>query len=381
MEWNRKSVRFILAIIAFAILMMAAVWNIGAVFSALLSALNAVSFFFIGLSIAFVMNAPMHFIETRILMRFKRWNDGKWQRWRRPVSVLMTFVMILCLLFFVVFQVIPELSRTLEMLAEQFPVFLESVNQWMIHFTEQSSRSLDSMRMPQIDWVKIGDTALALFSDGVGNFFQNTMEIASSFISAMINLVVGSCIAAYVLLQKENLARQCKRFLNAYISERRINRLLEIADFANTIFRNFIGSQFVEAMILGALCLLGMNIFGFPFAMAIAALVSVMAFIPIVGGFIGLIIGMLMILVQAGIGRALGFAAFFFVLQQLEGNLIYPHVVGKRVSLSGLWVLTAVTLGGNIAGVFGMLISVPLCSLLFTLLRQDVGLRLNRTQE
>lgn len=377
MEWNRKITRIVCAIIAFAIFLMAAVWNIGAVFAAVKAALNTVSFFLIGLSAAFIMNAPMHFIETRLLSRLKWLNDGKWKGAKRPASVLITVAVVMGLLLFVIFQIIPELSKTIQILANQLPVFLSDFNQWFVQFTEQSSKSLDSMRMPQIDWVKIGDVALAWISDSAGNLIQNTMLAASSVVSWMVNLVVGFCVAVYILLQKEKLAAQCEHILNAYFPERHVNRLMEIAGVSNTIFRSFITSQFLEAMILAALCLTGMNLFGFPFAPAIATLVGVTAFIPIVGGFIGLVTGAFMILVQMGIGRALAFILFFFVLQQLENNFIYPHVVGKRVMLPGLWVLTAVTLGGNISGVFGMLISVPLCSIFFTLFKESVWRRLS----
>ena len=376
MDWNRKNIKLLFAAIAFAILLMAAVWNIGAVFGAVKAALNTVSFFFIGLGIAFILNAPAHFIETRLLSRLKRLNEGKWENIRRPVSVTLTAAIVLGLLFFVIFLIIPELSKTVEMLVERFPMFINDVNQWFIHFSEQSSRSLYSMRMPQIDWVKIGDVALAWISDGAGNLIQNTMTAASGIVSWMVRVVVGFCVAVYVLLQKEKLGEQCKHILTAYIPERTIHRVIEILGASNSIFRSFIISQFLEAMILGALCFIGMNIFGFPFAPAIATLVGVTAFIPIIGGFIGLVTGAFMILVQMGIGRAVAFILFFFVLQQIDNNFIYPHVVGKRVMLPGLWVLTAVTLGGNIGGIFGMLVSVPLCSLLFTLLKEDVRRKL-----
>lgn len=362
-------------IIAFAIILMAAVWNIGTVLSVVKTALGTVSFFIIGLCVAYLMNAPMRLVETRFLPLFDRWGGQKWVKIRRPASVFLTVVLILLILLFVVFQIIPELGTTFTVLGEQIPVFFENVNEWIAGFAEQSGRSMDQLNMPRFDWAKIGDAALSLIQDGVGNFVQRTMLVASSFVSSVINAVVGIVIGIYILLQKERLIDQLKRLLYAYLPEYHVSRAIEIASVANLIFYNFITGQFLEAIILGALCLLGMHFLGFPFAPAVAALISVTAFVPIIGGFIGLVIGAFMILVNQGVGRALGFGLFFFALQQVEGNFIYPHVVGKRVMLPGLWVLTAVTLGGNIAGILGMLLSVPLSSLLYTLLRDAMRKR------
>lgn len=372
MEWNKRQIKSVMGIIAFAIILMAAVWNIGAILNAMQTVLSIVSFFVIGLCIAYLMNAPMQLIEKRLLPCFDRFGGRLWVRLRRPLSVILTIFIVLLVLFLVIFQIIPELGKTFTLLGEQFPIFIEGLNEWLAGLAEQSGRSLDLMNMPRFDWVKIGDAALGLFQDSIGGFVQNTMLAATSLITSIINVIIGIIIAIYVLLQKEKLASQLKHLLYAYLPEAKVGRAIEVANTANLIFRNFISGQFLEAMILGGLCLLGMRLLQFPFATAVAALVSVTAFIPIIGGFIGLIIGAFMILVNQGIGRALAFALFFFVLQQAEGGLVYPHVVGKRVMLPGLWVLTAVTLGGNIAGILGMLISVPLSSLLYTLLREAI---------
>ena len=372
---NKRNVQQIIGIIAFAILCMAAVWNIGTVLSFLKTLLGIVSFFIVGFCFAYLLNAPMFFVENKLFPFIDKRLGKRWQKLRRPVGVLLVLLLVNFFLFFVIFQIIPELGKTFSLLGEQLPGFIEEINSWLNGIAEKSGSSLDLLNMPRLDWEKIGDAALEMFRNGAGNFLQGTVVFASSFFSFVVTLVVGLVVSIYMLLQKEKLTHQFKQVLYAYLPEKHANESIRIGAIANDIFRSFIGGQFTEAMILGGLCLLGMHFLKFPFALSVSALVAVTAFIPIVGGFLGVVIGSFMIVINQGIGRALGFILFFTILQQIEGNFIYPHVVGKRVKLPGLWVLTAVTVGGNIAGVFGMMVSVPFCSLLFTLLREAVHRR------
>ncbi len=375
MDLNRKNVRALLGVIAFAIALLAALLNIGAVMAALRTAVGAVSFFLIGLSFAFIMNTPMRNIETRLFPPLDKRLGKKWHAARRMASVALSALLIAGLLIAVVFMVIPELGRTFGVIGEQLPVFIDDATAWIQGIAQSSGRSLESMNMPQFDWVKIGDTVLGWLGTGGSNIVSNTVTVATSFASSVLNVVIGFVLALYILYQKERLSSQANRVLHAYLPERRVNRLVEIGRLATQIFGNFITGQFLEAVILGMLCFLGMTILRFPFAPMVAVLVGVTAFIPIFGALIGALVGIFLILVNQGALQAFWFLIFFFALQQIEGNLIYPHVVGKRVALPGLWVLTAVTLGGNIAGVLGMLVSVPLCSLLYALLREAVARR------
>lgn len=375
MEIKNWHIRTALSMIVFSVVMMAAVWHIGAVWQAIGVALGMVSFLIVGLCVAFILNTPLRFLESRLLLPLERRFCGERASWHRPAALALTLLFFAGVVFAAVFMVIPELVRTFVVLGEQIPPFFDEVNLWIAGLAEESGRSLDAMNLPQLDWVKIGDAMLDWLRNGAGNLLTGTMSVASSFASGIFSFVVGFVLAIYVLYQKERLGSQARRVLSAYLPERRVNRLMEIGGLANLIFGNFISGQFLEAVILGALCFAGMTILGFPFAPMVSILICVTAFIPVFGAFIGLVVGAFMILVNQGAAQALWFCLFLFGLQQVENNLIYPHVVGKRVMLPGLWVLVAVTLGGNIAGVAGMLLGVPFVSLLYALFRQAVNAR------
>ncbi len=375
MEFNRRNVRTLLSIITFTILLMGLVWNIGVVMQAAQKGLGFISFFVIGLSLAFLMNTPLRNIESRLFPPLDRRFGARWRSIRRPFAVLLSVLLVIGLLFAAIFLVIPELVNTFKVIGEQFPKFIDGANSLVQDISEKSGRSLESFNMPKLDWVKIGDAVLGWFQTGASSIMEDTMSAATSFASGVFNVMVGFVVALYVLLNKDKLSAQLKRLLYAYLPEKRVDRFLEIGHLANQAFGNFIGGQFLESIILGILCFLGMTILGFPYAPMVAVLVGVMAFIPMFGAFIGCSVGLFLIIVNQGLLQGIWFLVFFLVLQQIEGNLIYPHVVGKKVSLPGLWVLTGVTLFGNIAGIMGMLVSVPLTSLIYTLVKQGVNRR------
>ncbi|MCL1965356.1 MAG: AI-2E family transporter [Firmicutes bacterium] len=375
MELSRRNVRAIVIIVAFAIMMLAVVWNIGTVWTALGAALRMIAFFVVGLSIAFILGALMRFIETRLFRPLNARLSGRWERMRRPLALLLTMFIAIGILFSVIFMVIPELVGTFVELGEQAPLFLEGLNEWMTGVMERYGRSLDAVNMPRLDWVKIGDAVLEWLQKSADGMLAGTFSMASSIFSGIFNTVAGFVVAVYVLSQKEKLSAQVQRVLYAYLPEKRVDTLLDIGRLSHRIFCSFLTGQFMEAAILGGLCLFGMQILRFPYAPMVSALVGVTAFIPIFGALVGLVVGALLILINQGALQAFWFIVFMFVLQQVENNLIYPHVVGKRVALPGLWVLTAVMLGGNMAGILGMLISVPVASLLYTLLRDAVERR------
>jgi len=330
------------------------------------------SFFMIGLSIALLLNTILSFLETRLLGPLSARLGGRFERLVRPLALFLSALTAISALFAVVFMILPEVARTFVVLGEQAPQFLEGATAWITDMADGYGRSLAEWNMPQLDWVKVGDALLAWLQDAAESLLSGTFIMASSIFSGVFNGVIGFVVAVYILSQKERLSGQARRALYAYLPAKRVDRLLEIGRLAQRIFCSFISGQFLEAMILGGLCFLGMRVLSFPFAPTISVLVGVMAFLPIFGGLVGSVIGSFMILVNRGGIEALGFLLFLFALQQIEGNLIYPHVVGKRVALPGLWVLTAVTLGGNAMGIPGMLVSVPIASLLYALLREAV---------
>jgi len=375
MELNRKNIRAILGIVTFTVVLLTAAWNLGAVWDALRTVLRLSGFFITGLSIAFILNTILDFVENHLFGFLNKRLGKRWQKVRRGISVLLTMLFIVSALFLVVFMVIPELARTFVILGEQAPMFWEEAGAWIAGLTETSGRSLDAWNLPQLDWVKIGDATLGWLQNGVGNLLWGTFSMATSLFAGIINLVVGFVVAVYVLYRKERLSNQIQRALYAFLPEPRVDRLLVIGRLTHRTFRSFISCQLLEAILLGSLCFMGMSVFGFPFAPMVSILVGVSSFVPIFGAVIGAIVGAFMILVNQGVMQTLWFLAFLFVLQQIEGNLIYPRVAAKRLMLPSLWVLVAVTLGGNMAGIMGMLVSVPTASVLYALFKEEVNRR------
>lgn len=379
MELNRNNVRTLLGMIAFAAVLTAMLLHLGEVVGALRVAFAAVSFIFIGLSLAFIMNAPMCALE-RLLGRLEGSGrlGGFVCQYRRIISLLLTAMLALGLVLLVVFMVIPEFSRSIALLAEQIPAFLTEMNALIQSVADDPTGLLAQSGMPSIDWVKVGDTMLTFARDSIGNFVKGTFSAASSVVSGVVNVAVGFVLALYLLIQKERLIGQLKRFLYAFCKEKLVDKMTDIARLTGETFSSFVAGQFLEAIILGLLCLVGMSVLGFPFAPMISVLVAVTALIPVFGAFIGLFVGAFMILVNQGFLQAGWFILFFFILQQLENSLIYPHIVGRSVMLPGVWVMVAVTLGGKVAGVFGLLVSAPLCSVLYAIVREVVNMRNKR---
>lgn len=374
MDLNRKTTRTLLGMIAFAIVLFMALWRIEVVMRGIVTLIGMASFFFIGLSVAFVLNRPMRIIELRLFAPLNRRLGKTWHRMRRPLAVLLTLLLLIAVLLTVVFMVIPEIVHSAGMLAAEVPGALERLSAWLNTLDNPLAQE-PLQYLEQINWEQIGQELFELLRNGAGQFLTGTLNVASSIVTSVISFVIGLILAVYVLLGKDKLGGQVKRLMTAYLPAGWVERILYVAAKANQIFGNFLSGQFLEALILGMMCFIGMLVFGFQFAPMVSVLVGVTAFIPIFGAFIGGTVGVFVIFVQQGWMMALWFIVFIVALQQIEGNLIYPHVVGKSVMLPGIWVLTAVTLGGNLAGIAGMFISVPLCSLLYALLREAVNRR------
>ena len=201
------------------------------------------------------------------------------------------------------------------------------------------------------------------------------LDTLSSVIGIVINLLIGIVFAIYLLLQKEKILIQTKRILNAYLSNDKVNKITDIAKLSNKVFSNFIGGQLTEAIILGLLCFLGMVILKIPYATIISVIITITALIPMVGALIGTGIGALFILVTQPF-KTITFIIFIIILQQIEGNFIYPKVVGKTVGLPGIWVIVAITIGASLWGLIGMIISVPITSIIYSLINNNVNKRL-----
>lgn len=296
---------------------------------------------------------------------------------RRPVCLLMSILIILAILSAVVAVILPEIGNAVMLIVNGVPGWLDNVKAWCVEYAEEYPFISEVISKLNIDWEATAKSLLSLIGTGtigvVGSTFASIINTFGGIVDFFIALIFG----IYVLLNKETLARQIRRLLLAFLPERIQERILHVASTAHGIFCAFVTGQCIEAVILGSLCAVGMLIFRFPYAAMIGVLVGVTALIPVVGAFIGAGVGAFLIMMNDPF-QALMFIIYIVVLQQIEGNIIYPKVVGSSVGLPAMWVLASVTVGAGIGGVVGMLFAVPTASVLYTLLREVTERRLEK---
>lgn len=376
MDLSKNNTKKLMGLILFTIAVYVCFENIDVVLHTLMRVIGLLSPFILGGCIAFIMNVPMRVIERNLF------RNEKLKRIKRPISILLTLIFILGILFIVTFVISPELIRTISTLVKSIPAFGEKVQ---VQLTELVNKYPDLQRYiadfqfdwNQIDWEMVAKNILGFAQDFTSNIFNSTIGIVGSIVSGLTNFIIGFVFAIYILTQKENLSRQAKKILYAYLPEKRAERTIYIFTLAENTFSNFLSGQCTEAIILGCMFFVAMTIFKLPYALLVGVLIAFTALIPIFGAFIGCFIGAFLILMISPV-QALWFVILFNVLQQIEGNLIYPHVVGGSVGLPSIWVLFAVTVGGNLMGIFGMLIFIPICSVVYALLRTAVNNRIQK---
>lgn len=379
MKFDKETMRSIRHIILFIALVVLCVINIRDIFGIFKFLLGISQPFIWGSAIAFVMNIPLNGIEKYLL---KNWKGKRAEKLKRPLGITLSLFFIIFIIVFVVMTVVPQLGKTIVDLGNKVPVFLNNLVielEKLCASNPQILEYLDGLQDISFNWDKIMDNAIHFLQNGVGSMLTSTISVASTIIGGAVNVSVAVIFAIYVLSQKERLRNQGRRILNAYLPERANTQVLRVLGLLYNNFSSFISGQCVEAVILGSMFVVTLMIFRIPYALLIGILIAFTALIPIVGAFIGCVVGAFLILVDSPI-KAVAFVVIFFVLQQIEGNLIYPRVVGNSVGLPSMWVLVAVTLGGSLFGVAGMLMFIPLVSTAYALLRDDVNAR-NRVKE
>ncbi len=361
---DKTTIRQLAVLIAGAVLLYALVQHLSLIWMLLLFIWKLFFPFFVGGCIAFVLNVPMRGIETRLFAKA----PPKIRRFQRSISLVLALAAIFAVLFFIVRLIVPEVGNSIEILVGSLPAFGRRVAVWATELAQSFPEIGELLNQVSFDWQSLVTSTLNTLKDMGQSLFNSTVGAAGSLVSGVVNTVIASVFAIYVLLQKEKLARQGKMLLYALLPERKVLSILEILELASKTFSRFLSGQCVEALILGTMFFITMTVFRFPYAVMVGALVALTALIPLVGAFIGCVIGAFLILIVDPV-RALWFVVMFLVLQQIEGNLIYPHVVGSSVGLPSIWVLVAVTVGGNLMGIAGMLLFIPICSVAYALLR------------
>ncbi len=344
------------------------VWNVLALFVVFLKP------FIIGGAIAFVINILMRKVEKLLFSKAKGRIAAKVSR---PVSILLSvlFLMLVITLVFVI--VLPQIVRTLGEIGMQIPIFLQNVYMWLevqLAAYPEILEQLSKLEAMQFDWNSIISSVAGFMKNGLGSVITSTVSVASSIVGGVVNVVVAFIFAFYILSQKEKLGNQIDRMLAAYCKESVYLQIKKVFGLLYKNFSGFISGQCLEALILGGMFVVILTVFRFPYALLIGVLVAFTALIPIVGAFIGCAVGVFLIFMEDPI-KALWFLILFLVIQQIEGNLIYPHVVGNSVGLPSIWVLVAVSVGGSMMGILGMLLFIPLVSTAYILVREDVNRR------
>ena len=370
LEKNKKT---IIELIIFTVVIIFAFVNIEALWSFITYIIKIFMPFIIGVMIAFVLNVLLNVVENKLFKKLNEKNGKVWKKIKRPTSLITTFIIIIALIAFILGLLIPQLKNTATIFTENF----DSYKKESIKILDKIGIDDKDIKVLNKNIEKIKGEVTSYVGDNKQEIVQTTFGVASSVVGTITSLVLGIVFAIYILLKKEDLARQSRKVLKAYLPEKKEKRVREIANLSNKTFGNFISGQCLEALIIGVLCFIGMFILQIPYASTISVLVGFTALIPVFGAFIGTVIGAFLIL-MVDPTKAIIFIIFILILQQLEGNLIYPKVVGKSVGLPGIWVMVAVTVGASIAGVLGMLLSVPICSVLYSILKTDVNNRIDQ---
>ena len=373
---NKKTFRQIMLLITFTLVVYWSLNHFNVLAALIKSIINIISPFIVGITIAFIVNVALRLLEKLWDKLLSNKKSPHLHKFKRPLCLVLSLVLVLGLIFAIIFIVVPEFIASVESFVSMLPAYLDNAEKWWNDLSHMLNRF--SVVLPEfnIDAEKLIESVGKFVSEKGQMFVNKTINITTSIFSAIFNFVISFAFSIYILAQKESLGIALSKLFRALLGEEKAAKLFAFAELVNKSFTNFVTGQLTEAVIIGFLCFVGMLIFGMPYASAISVLVGFTALIPVFGAFIGTAIGAFLILLVNPI-KALWFVVFILVLQQLEGNLIYPKVVGKSVGLPGILVLAAVTIGGNAFGVVGMLLSVPICSIIYTLSTQAIEKRLN----
>lgn len=374
MELNPKNIKKILLIILFGVIAFTALQNFERILSLLGTVISVFRPVITALCIAFVLNILLSALETKVFRFMDNSKYGLVKKARRPVCIVLTYLIALGIIVILFSVIIPDIIDTFVYLAERLPSFMNEARIWLEDILERFNLSQDLVPNIKINWSSVADTLKNFLTNYSNTIFGSAVNITASVFSVVYDFVFSILISVYILAQKERIGRFTVRCIDAFIPKKASEVIYHTASRTYDSFARFIGGQLTESVILGTLCFIGMTIFRFPNAPVISVFIAATSLVPIVGATVGVIIGFLLIVITNPI-KALLFVVFFIVLQQLEGSLIYPRVVGKSVGLPGVIVVCAVLVGGNIGGIVGALISVPTAAVLFVLLKEAVAKR------
>lgn len=374
MELDKKNFKRLLAVVCTGIILYwllnepqlaSGVWSFG---------IRTLSPFIVGAVIAFILNVPMRFFERHLKFIQKA-------GLRRSIALLLTLVCAALVITAVFSLLIPQLAKTLASLYPAVAAFLKEVEAWVNRTLAENPQLMqwiqENTELSKLDWAGLVQQGLTLVGNSLSAILTTALTAIGGLVGVLMDAFIAIVFAVYALFQKEVLARQGRKLAYAFLKESHADYVVKVLRLSNATFSNFLSGQCIEVCILGALFAVAMAIFRMPYIPLISVLVAVTAFIPVVGAWAGCIIGAFLILISDPV-QAFWFVIMFLVIQQIEGNMIYPKVVGTSIGLSGMWVLFAIGIGGELMGVLGMFLMIPVVSVLYTLLREWTHNRLDK---
>ena len=368
MELNKKNMKKLMILISFGIILFWALTNLPIIFGFLSHLLHLLYPFILGAVIAFILNIPMTKIEN-FIKKHQKSNKSKLPV--RTISITLSLVIFVGVIILISFLLIPELIENIQLLIKNIPGFIENIQNWILNLVANYPDI--KLRVEEIfkDTTNVNNIMVTVL-----NYVINgSLSFVTSLITSVFTLFTAVVFAVYALSQKEYLSRGIKKIMYAYMKKEHVEKIMEIATLSNKTFSKFISGQCVEAIILGTIFFFTLTVLRFPYALIISVLTAVTALIPMFGAMIAMLIGTLLISVTS-IWQAILFIVVFQIIQQIENNFIYPKVVGKSVGLASMWTLMAVILGGSLLGITGMIIGLPLASILYAILRNETNEKL-----
>lgn len=365
---EKKEIKQYLIISLLAVIVCVTVQNFGLVTAFLNLAVNALKPMVLGTVIAYIFNIIMGTFEKRYFPK----SDKKFVRVsRRPVCLALSFLITIAILALLLYIVLPEIANAFSVLYKKIPPEFARLQKFAVDTLREFPEIQEKIKSINFNWESILSKASSFLTTGVVGIVSSAVDFISALTSSVTNICLGVVFAIYVLIRKDKLIADSKRISKVYMKKEKVKKLSHIYHVTNDTFRSFIIGQSMDALILGSLCFIGMKILHLPYAAMSAALVGVTAFIPIVGAFIGAGVSAFIILTENPV-QALVFLIMLVAIQQIEGNIVYPKVVGSSVGLPGIWVLVAVTAGGGLFGILGMIIGVPLTAAVYKLFFENL---------
>ncbi len=372
----KLTMKKLILLITYAIVLVAVIVKIDAVGGWLGGVIKAFEPLYIGFCIAFVLNRPCNFFARL----YEKGLKERWKKLGRPLAVITAYVLLLAIVAALLALVVPELIKSIESFIGNLTTYAGNLQ----HVYDRVMDLLNMDELPKLNLIDAVTGALGGLLSGVLNTLTQTLpqiiSVTMNLVSAVVTTVLAMVFSIYMLFGGPKLVAQCRRLTETYLPKKMVDPTLSVARLTAETFTKFVSGQLTEAAILGVLCFIGMCIFGFEYAMLISVIIAVCALIPIAGAYVGAIVSAVLLLMISPM-QAIWFLVFLVILQQLEGNLIYPRVVGSSIGLPGIWVLAAVTVGGNLLGFVGMLVGVPVTAVLYTLLKGDLRRRESAPKE